>query len=195
MKVTKNWLVKHNACSDGMSFVNEHKLIGTDECYFIRQLVKLDKHEWALWLLVRRLDRKDRIRFAVYCAKDVLPIYEAEYPDDDRPRKAIEAAEACIADNTQKNRDAARAAADAAADAVRAASWAVWAVWAARAAEAAAEAASWAVWGASWAASWAVWGASWAARAAKAAAEAASNDQSAMCRYIEYGVGLLEGCE
>ena len=141
MKVTKNWLVKHNACSDGMSFVTEHKLIGSDECDFIRQLVKLDKHDWALWLLVRRLDRKDRIRFAVYCAKDVLPIYEHTYPNDDRPRKSIEAAEACIKSNTKKNRVAADAAAD----------------------------------------------------AARVAADVASNDQSAMSRYIEYGVGLLEG--
>ena len=116
MRVTKNWLVKHNACSDGMSFVTEHKLIGSDECDFIRQLVKLDKHDWALWLLVRRLDRKDRIRFAVYCARDVLPIYEAEYPNDDRPRKAIEAAEACVETNTKKNRDVC---ADAARDAAR----------------------------------------------------------------------------
>jgi len=151
MKVTKNWLVKHNACSDGMSFVTEHKLIGTDECYFIRQLVKLDRPDWALWLLVRRLDRKDRIRFAVYCAKDVLPIYEAKHPDDDRPRKTIEAAEACVETNTKKNRDVADAA-------------------------------------------WAADTAAWAADTVRAAARvAASNDQSAMCRYIEYGVGLLEG--
>ena len=175
MKVTKNWLVKHDACSDGMSFVTEHKLIGSDECDFIRQLVKLDEHEWALWLLVRRLKIKDRIRFAVYCAKDVLPTYEAKHPNDDRPRKAIEAAEACIADNTKKNRDAAWSAAEAAAEAADAA----WSAWSARAAARAARAA------------WAAWAAARAARAARAA-WAASNDQSAMSRYIEYGVGLLE---
>jgi len=174
MKVTKNWLIKHDACSDGMSFVNEHKLIGTDECDFIRQLVKLDKHEWALWLLVRRLDRKNRIRFAVYCAKDVLPIYEAEYPNDDRPRKVIEAAEACVETNTKKNRDAAWAAWEAAweagppAWAARATGLAAWAAWASRAARA-------------------------ASRAATAASRAKGNEQSAMLRYIEYGVELLEG--
>ena len=177
MKVTKNWLIKHNACSDGMSFVTEHKLIGSDECDFIRQLVKLDKHDWALWLLVRRLDRKDRIRFAVYCAKDVLPIYEAEYPNDDRPRKAIEAAETCMKSNTKKNRDAADAARVAALPAARVA--------ALPAAEA----------GAAWSAAWeAAARAAWAAaRAARVAADVASNDQSAMNRYIEYGVELLEG--
>lgn len=177
MKVTKNWLIKHNACGKGMIFVTEHKLIGTDECQFIRQLVKLDKHDWALWLLVRRLDRKDRIRFAVYCAKDVLPGYEAEYPNDDCPRKAIEAAEACIADNTKKNRDASVAAAEeltsAAAWATRAAMWTAYAAaWAGRSARAGYTASV-----------------AWAATAAR---RAASNEQSAMCRYIEYGVGLLE---
>jgi len=187
MRVTKNWLIKHNACSDGMSFVTEHKLIDTDECHFIRQLVKLDKYQWALWLLVRRLDRKNRIRFAVYCAKDVLPIYEAEYPNDDRPRKAIEAAETCMKSNTKKNRDAARVASRAA----TAAAWAAWAAAdAARAADTAVRAA--AARAAAWAADTA-----WAADAAntvRAAARAAAiNDQSAMLRYIEYGVGLLEG--
>jgi len=178
MKVTKNWLVKHNACSDGMSFVNEHKLIGTDECYFIRQLVKLDKHDWALWLLVRRLDRKDTMRFAVYCAKDVLPIYEAKHPNDDRPRKAIEAAEACIKSNTKKNRDAAWEAVGAAEEAAWRAAWS--AAWAARAA-------AWRA--AARAATAAARVAAWAARAAWAQ----SDERSAMNRYIEYGVGLLEG--
>ena len=149
MRVTKNWLVKHNACSDGMSFVTEHKLIDTDECYFIRQLVKLDKHDWALWLLVHRLDRKDRIRFTVHCAKDVLPIYEAESPDDTRPRKAIEAAEACVIANTKKNRDVSRAAAW---EAARAAKASAAAAWAARAVVYAAGAAWDAVWDAEWAA-------------------------------------------
>ena len=43
------------------------------------------------------------ISFAVECAEHVLPIFEAESPDDDRPRKAIEAARS-------QNADAARAA-------------------------------------------------------------------------------------
>ena len=38
-----------------------------------------------------------------------------------------------------------------------------------------------------------VWEAADAARSAARAAAAVSNDQSAMCRYIEYGVELLEG--
>ena len=37
-------------------------------------------------------DEKTVRLFAADCAEKVLPIYESEYPDDDRPRKAIQAA-------------------------------------------------------------------------------------------------------
>ena len=70
---------------------------------------------------MRRLDRVDTIKFAVFCARDVLPLFEVEYPNDDRPRKAIEAAELCITANTKANRSAAARAAYAAGYAARAA--------------------------------------------------------------------------
>ena len=48
----------------------------------------------ALWALqaVKGHDRAIRL-YACYCAKSVLHIWEQEFPDDDRPRKAIETAE------------------------------------------------------------------------------------------------------
>ena len=48
----------------------------------------------ALWALVHVCPDGKRIavKFAADCAERVLPIWEARYPDDDRPRKAIEAA-------------------------------------------------------------------------------------------------------
>jgi hypothetical protein len=95
--------------------------------------------------------------FAADCAERVLGLFEAKFPDDDRPRKAIEAARACIADPTPENRAAAgdaagdagdaawaaAGAAGAAGDAARAAAWA--AVYAARYAGDAAWDAAWAV--------------------------------------------------
>jgi hypothetical protein len=92
--------------------------------------------------------------FACRVAEDVLPLYEAKYPDDDRPRKAIETARR-YADGqaTDGELDAAWDAAWAAArDAARAAAWV--AAWAAArdaaraaaraAAQAAAQDAAWA---------------------------------------------------
>lgn len=80
------------------------------------------------------IERELRL-FAADCAEHILWIYERDYPNDDRPRKAIEAARKFARgeiNNAERAaaRDAARAAAwDAAWDAARDASWA--AAWAA----------------------------------------------------------------
>jgi hypothetical protein len=42
--------------------------------------------------LVGTFTREIAVTFAADCAERVLPIFEARFPDDDRPRKAIEAA-------------------------------------------------------------------------------------------------------
>ena len=54
------------------------------------------------------------VQWAAECAKRVLKHYEDKYPDDKRPREAIDAAIRWAKDPTQANRDAAYAAADAA---------------------------------------------------------------------------------
>jgi hypothetical protein len=64
-------------------------------------------------------DRTARL-FAADCAEHVLPIVERERPDDDRPRKAIEAARASARGEIDRQElDAAWAAARAAGDAAR----------------------------------------------------------------------------
>ena len=70
--------------------------------------------------------KEHSVRLAVYAARQVLSIYEEEYPGDDRPRRAIEAAEAYLKDPSNKTARAARAV-YAAADAARAARAAAWA--------------------------------------------------------------------
>ena len=98
--------------------------------------------------LIRKLntwnDRTMRL-FAADCAERVVTIYEKEYPDDDRPRLAIQAArDFANGKITKKQLDAARAAAwnaarDAAGAAARDAAWAA----ARAAARDAARAAAW----------------------------------------------------
>ena len=103
--------------------------------------------------------------FAILCAESVLKYFEDKYPDDDRPRKAIEAAKEYL-----KTKLAAYAAADAA-DAAYAAYAAADAADAARAAYAAA--------GAAYA----------AAGVAYAAADAAYN--KTLIKILEYGISLV----
>jgi len=111
---------------------------------------------WGVWL-----------QFGILCAEEVLSIWQAEYPEDDRPAKAIQAAKNYLTNPSKEN---ARAAARAAAWAVDAAARAV----AARAAEAAARAAE-AVAEAVAEAARAAARAAWAAEAARAARAAEAN--------------------
>jgi hypothetical protein len=68
-------------------------------------------------------DRTARL-FAADCAERVLPIYEDEYPNDARPRQAVEAARAFArGEISAAVRLAARNAMDAARSAARSAAW------------------------------------------------------------------------
>jgi len=44
------------------------------------------------------------VRFAVFCAEKALPVFEKEYPDDERPRLAIEAAKNWLKNQTEESR-------------------------------------------------------------------------------------------
>ena len=123
------------------------------------------------------LTEQEQRLIAADFAERVLPLFEARYPDDDRPRKAIDAARAYgRGEITKEQLAAASDAAWAAWAAAGAASDAVWdasdAAWAARdAAWDAAGAASDAAWDASdaaWAAAGAAAGAAWDAAGAAA---------------------------
>lgn len=77
--------------------------------------------------VVKVLDTKRvAVQFAIACARRSLPNYEKEYPKDDRPRKAIEAAETWFANPTKENESAARSAWSAARSAESAAWSAAW---------------------------------------------------------------------
>ena len=89
---------------------------------------------------VWKWQKKDSVALAIFSAELCIGIYEKQYPNDDRPRKAIEAAKVWLTNPTEENRagaawaawDAARAAWDAAGDdwdagdAAGAASMAAW---------------------------------------------------------------------
>ena len=92
---------------------------------------------------INNLKEQEQRLIAADFAEHVLPLFEAEYPDDDRPRKSIEAARAFARGEITKEQlaaawsaawsaagDAERAAAGAAArGAARAAAWAAERSW------------------------------------------------------------------
>ena len=120
MKITEKWLREQDACGEGVRwFKNQEK---SDSIEVLEALIAEGQLEWANWLIVRVMKRKQYIAYAIFAAEQVISIYEKEYPNDDRPRKAIDAARQVLENDTAKNRDAAWAVAcDAAWAAARAA--------------------------------------------------------------------------
>ncbi len=206
MILTKEFLTENNVCQEGVQWFCAQTEVDVKK--IIIKLINENKLDWANWLLSKLLSPRQRVQYAVFAAKQVLPLFEKEFPKDSRPRKAIEAAERVL---SLKEEDAAEAAAEAASaaaeaaeeaaraaaraavgaaeDAARAARAAGAAGAAEEAARAAARAAAWAAEaaaGAAWAARAAARAAAWAAEAAAWAAEAAT-----MTRILEYGISLI----
>jgi hypothetical protein len=128
MRITKKFLEKKHACQPGMDFVIANKLIGLSDLGFIDALIKAGKCHWTNWLIVRVMKYHQYVAYAIYAAKQVIDIFEKKYPDDKRPRQAINAAIKCLKNPTKVNKalakTAAAAAAYAAADAAAAAAYA-----------------------------------------------------------------------
>jgi len=125
-----------------------------------KSIKQKDKECWEEMRIKKayRWTKKDSLKLAIYSAELVLGNFEKEYPEDNRPRKAIEIAKKVLKEDTEKNRLAAEVAARAAWATARAAWATARAAWATEAAEAAAWAAE--------AARSVIWAAEAAARAA-----------------------------
>jgi hypothetical protein len=119
-------------CTEGYQWARDNNIASLAEAF-----AKLERADWWLWLASAfgvELDKPRLVTFAADCAERVLPKFEARYPDDQRPRKAIEAARAwvtCPSPETQQQARAAYAAAYAAYDAAYAADDAAYAAYAA----------------------------------------------------------------
>ncbi len=181
--ITKAFLKNHKACRDGCEYWLKTGI--TDLSTFLRQCL-IDNHfDYANWLIVRTMKRKQYLAYAIFAAEQVLPIFEAKYPTDDGPGKAIDATKAVLQRDTKKNRDAAvdaayaasaayaAAAAASAASAAYAAAYAAYAADAADAADAAVDAVD-------------------AVDAADAAVDAADAAEEMKARIIEYGIKIIE---
>lgn len=85
MKITRARLRKLGACEEA---INALPAKGAE----LKDMVRLMTHE-------------QQAKYAIYAAESVLKIYEAEYPDDKRPRNAIKAAKTYLENPTNKNKD------------------------------------------------------------------------------------------
>ena len=90
------FLRKNHACKSGMAWLKKGKYESFSQAW-----KDCENSLWMLWLLEKKklLDKKTAMRLAIIFAKDVLPIFEAKYPDDRRPRRVIEVIESYLKTN------------------------------------------------------------------------------------------------
>lgn len=111
--ITPGWLAENNACNDGaewgLSVIGKGML-------FSELAPKFNHADWLLWTIQKlgALSKVQYVELSVVCAVTVLHIYEESYPQDDRPRKALEAAKSYFRDPSEENQIAALSAARAA---------------------------------------------------------------------------------
>ena len=179
MKISLDWLKEKNACEEGIRWFSVQK--ETDALNVIKTLMADNRSDWANWLIVRLMEYKQYVAYAIFAAEQVVWIYEKKYPGDKRPRTAIDAAKKCLKDQSKENK--------AAADAAYAAAYAAYAA----ARDAAAYAAAYAAYAAADAAYAAAWDAARDAAAYAAYADAdAAYAKKMKIKILRYGIKLLD---
>lgn len=93
MKTTLNEIRKYRPCADGWKtlLASLNKTEADDEPLSFSHILASNGIRDAIWC-TRVLPKNEIVSFAADVAESVLHIYESKYPDDGRPRKAIESA-------------------------------------------------------------------------------------------------------
>ena len=92
MTITQQQLKDWSACADGYKWACG---ILKDKPMEVKNFLKITadhRLDWANWVIVRVMTYDQYVKYAVFAAEQVIKIYEDKYPDDKRPRLAIEAA-------------------------------------------------------------------------------------------------------
>jgi hypothetical protein len=169
--ITLKWLQSKGACKKSLEAWQKETDHGT--LATLNRLV-VKNPEWGNWLICRLMNKKQAVQYAIFAAEQVIDIYEGKYPNDKRPRNAIEAAKAYLKNPSKKTK----------ADAVYAAVYAADAADTAYAYDDAVYAAAYAAYAA----------ADTTAYAADAATYtyAAAERRKMKAKILKYGIGLLE---
>lgn len=110
MKITLEWLEQEQACKPGINwFLSQQE---TDGIKVLKKLREEKEWEYFVWLAPRLTTKKQAVEWACFAAEQVLHPFEQKFPQDERPRRAIEAVRAWLQEASEDNRKAARVASD-----------------------------------------------------------------------------------
>ena len=102
--ITQTRLQEMNPCSGGFIWYKANFSSGRHNALnVVNKLIGDDKFQWANWFISRCMNHSQKVRYAIFAAEQVIKIFEKKYPNDRRPRKAIQAAKASLKVSSKKN--------------------------------------------------------------------------------------------
>ena len=103
MDLSLSKLESMGACAPGIELYRQLGCPDTVESA-VALAMQQDRFNYCNWLLTHLFTKEQNVKYAIYAAKSVLRIHGSKYPDDTRPRKAIEAAEEYLCNPTDAPR-------------------------------------------------------------------------------------------
>lgn len=108
-KINKNIILTLKPCKDRFNnFITNYPDFNGD----LKDFLYLDNITYSdkVWVFTRLATHIQNVKWSLLCAESIIHLYETKYPKDNRPRLALETANAFILDPSEKNKDAANAA-------------------------------------------------------------------------------------
>lgn len=102
MKTTLKQLQNLQACEAGIDWFKGQK--NKDSKHILLKLVQEKRFSWANWYVTQLFTHRQAIQYSIYLVELALEEFEKWYPDDKRPRQAIEVAKYCLKYPTAENR-------------------------------------------------------------------------------------------
>lgn len=99
MKINKARIKALKPCKEGYTWYLNH---GSED--LLDTLLRVNKYEldYAIWLINKLTTRKQRLELNIFCAQQVLHVFENKYPNDKSIQLAIKTAKKVLK-NTKKN--------------------------------------------------------------------------------------------
>ena len=111
MRITAKQLINAGCCRYGVNryFLNI-KRRSWDAEKLLKHAIASGNHQDVRYGLFCMMSKNQRVQWSIFCAESVLYMFEEKHPNDDRPRKAIEAAKNYLSSPSVKTSAAAAAA-------------------------------------------------------------------------------------
>ena len=100
--INKDIIASLKPCSSKFdNYLKHYKDFNGDLFDFI--LLENITYSDKIWVVTRLFTKEQNAKWSLLCASKVLSIFEQSFPNDDRPRRALEAAEQSLNNPTKEN--------------------------------------------------------------------------------------------